>query len=131
MAKNAILEAVKIIKNNHLSNEALDLQFNAYMRNHAIVYLEQKPIDPKKLEEAKGAQLEARNALWVLYSLLNMKPNEREAVISAVRKIKEPQFGNEPGEAEINPAQIDSAVLYSIKDILYPKKVIKSPKKAA
>jgi len=123
MARNKVYEILKIIKDNHLSNDALDRHFNIYMKNHAILTIGPKSSDPKQIEEIKNAQNEARNALLVLYSLLETKPKEREKIISAVRKVQEiDPYENVPGELDINPAHIDSAVLYSIKDILYPKK---------
>lgn len=131
MARNKAYEILKIIKDNHISNDTLDRHFNVYMKNHAILTVGPKPSNAKQLEEIKTAQNEARNALLVLYSLLETKPKEREKIISAIRKIQEVDpYENSPGELDINPAHIDSAVLYSIKDILYPKKSFKKPKMA-
>jgi len=120
---NPVLEVLKIIKNNHLSNDSLDLHFNSYMKNHAILIVGPKSTDKKQIEEAKIAERDARNSLFVLYSLLNMKPAEREQIISAVRRIREVDpYSEVPGELNINPAHIDSAVIYSVKEILAPKK---------
>ena len=134
MAKNPILEVVRIIKENHLSSDAMDRHFNIFMKNRAILTIGPKPSSAKQLEEVKIAQTDARNALFVLYSLLKAKPKDREKVISAIRKIQEiDPYQDLPGELEINPAHVDSAVLYSVEDILFPKQP-KSPalkKKAA
>jgi len=75
------------------------------------------------LEDVKKEMLETRKALAVMYNLLKMKPKEREQVINRVRKIHEVDaFADTPGELDITTAHLDSAVLYSIEDILYPKK---------
>jgi len=74
-------------------------------------------------EDIKKELLETKKALAVMYTLLKMKPKEREQIISKVRKVHEGDvFSDAPGELDITPAHIDSAVVYSIEDILYPKK---------
>jgi hypothetical protein len=80
--------------------------------------------------DTKKGIIETKKALAVLYTLLKMKPKERERVISSVRKVHETDpYSDLPGELDITPAHIDPAVLYSIEDILYPKKMKTSSKK--
>jgi len=131
MARNKVYEILKVIKDNHLTNATFDRHFNIYIKNQAILTVGPKPSDPKQLEEIDSARNQARNALLVLYSLVKTKSKDREKIISAIRKIQEiDPYENTPSELDITPAHIDSAVLYSIEDILYPKKTKFSPKKA-
>ena len=130
MARNKTYEILKVIKDNYLSNASFDRHFNAYIKSHAVLTVGPKPSDPKQLEEIKFAQIEARNALLILYSLIKSKPKDREKIISTIRKAREVDpYGDAPGELDLTPAHIDTAVIYSVEDILYPKKTKTSSKK--
>ncbi|MEM2974478.1 MAG: hypothetical protein QW112_02535 [Candidatus Micrarchaeia archaeon] len=120
----------EIIKNNHISNTDFDLQFNKYVSANSILKGLKTPESGQTLEDAKNSRREAKNALAVLYSLVNMKPVDRVEIISRFRKVRESdQYSDLPGELDITSAHIDSAVLYSVKDILNPKKSLKSSRK--
>jgi len=116
-----------IVKNNKLTQATFDLYYNQYVSANAVS-MGLKALNPgQSLDEIKNTKKAAKNNLVVLYTLINMKPKDREQLISKVRKVQETDpYSDMPGELDITVGHIDSAVLYSAKDILFPKKETKS-----